>query len=126
MPNLMAQQHIAKRAEVVHNVASIAHSQVTYQAENDQYVDITKYHPRSTPTKQAVPWLAGSDFDVLGWNPDGNVRAVYKTERTSNGFTVTGETDVDGDGVQAVYHLTYDTRDKSPITQAFQTPSTVK
>ena len=126
MPDLISQQHIAKRAEVVHNVVSIAHAQVAHQAENDDYVEVVNYHPRSTPTKQAVPWTAGSDFDDLGWNPDGSVRAVYKTELPSNGFTVTGETDVDGDGVHAIYHLTYDARKKSPITQAFQTPSTVK
>jgi len=33
---------------------------------------------------------------------------------------------VDGDGVHAIYHLTYDARRKSRIKQAFQTPSTVK
>lgn len=125
IPDLRAQSDTAKRAEVVHNVASIAHSQVAYHAQYDKFAEVATYHPRTAPGRTMVGWSTGTEFDDIGWAPDGQVRGVYKTELTAHGFTVTAETDVDGDGKKAIYHLVYDGREDAPITQAWQTPNSV-
>ena len=51
-----------------------------------------------------MQWLQGSNFDTLGWGPDGDVRGQYKVTTTSTtDFLVTGRADVDGDAEFSSY-----------------------
>ena len=63
--------------------------------------------PDGTPGKAQRAWPAGSNFDTLGWGPDGEVRGSYMvTTVSSTDFLVTGICDVDGDAQYASYTST--------------------
>ena len=102
IPNFVAMQYRAKRAEVPSNVDGVKTAQLAYDAAFDIFIEQATYHPR-TPSgataKAAQLWTTGSAFDTLGWAPDGKVRGGYKVvSSSSTDFTVTGISDVDGDG----------------------------
>ncbi len=104
IPNFVAMQYRAKRAEVPSNVDGIKTAQLAYDAAFDQFIEQTAFYPSSTVGKQQVAWTGGSSFDTLGWSPDGEVRGAYKVASTSStDFLVTGICDVDGDGVNSTY-----------------------
>ena len=107
VPNFVAMQYRAKRAEVPSNVDGIKTAQLAYDAAFDTFIEETSYQPGATPTKQQQAWPTGSGFDTLGWGPDGEVRGSYKVETTSStDFTVTGICDVDGDADNANFTST--------------------
>jgi len=104
IPNFVAMQYRAKRAEVPGNVDGIKTAELAYDAAFDQYKNVSTFHPTTSVNKQANTWTAGTNFDTLGWAPDGKVRGMYKVESTSStDFLVTGVCDVDGDGQNASY-----------------------
>ena len=110
VPNFVGMQYRSKRAEVPSNVDGIKTAQLAYDAAYDRYIEQATYHPR-TPSgpsaKAALLWTAGSAFDTLGWSPDGKVRGGYKVVSVgTTDFTVTGLSDVDGDGATANYTST--------------------
>ena len=81
-----------------------------YEASFDTFLPATS-HPASTPPgKKAADWAGGNtDYQRLGWAPDGDVRGIYAVTTTTSGssdFTVTGTADIDGDGVQSEYTAT--------------------
>ena len=126
VPNFMAMQAKAKRAELPTIVNGIADSQVAYQVAHDSYIDIPSFIPAGVPGKTLRPWPTGSGFETLGWAPDGEVRGSYKCEVSSaTEFSVTAQSDVDGDGVMATYFYDYDAAQPQPSTQAFTTPADV-
>ena len=107
IPNFVAMQYRTKRSEVPNNLDGIKTAQAAYEAAFDAYLQQTTFYPSATPGKAQVPWPAGSNFDALGWAPDGAVRGVYKlTTLSSTDFLVTGISDVDGDGVIASFTAT--------------------
>ncbi len=104
IPNFVAMQYRAKRAEVPSNVDGVKTAQLAYDAAFDQFIVQTSFFPSPTVGKQQVQWTTGSNFDTLGWSPDGEVRGAYKVETTSTtDFLVTGICDVDGDGTSSTY-----------------------
>ena len=104
IPNFVAMQYRAKRAEVPSNVDGIKTAQLAYDAAFDQFIQQTALHPSSTAGKAQRAWTAGSNFDTLGWGPDGDVRGQYKVSTTSTtDFLVTGRSDVDGDAAMSTY-----------------------
>jgi type IV pilus assembly protein PilA len=104
IPNFVAMQYRAKRAEVPANVDGIKTAELAYDAAFDQFIQQTGFHPSSSVGKSQATWTAGSGFDTIGWAPDGKVRGAYKlASLSSTDFRVTGISDVDGDGVQASY-----------------------
>ena len=113
IPNFVEMQYRAKRAEVPANVDGIKTSEMSYDAAFDQFLTISA-HPTGTPGKSQSPWAGGNNgFQSLGWAPDGQVRGVYQVSTTAPGggtpggdFLVTGNCDVDGDGVLAQYTAT--------------------
>jgi type IV pilus assembly protein PilA len=110
IPNFVAMQYRAKRAEVPSNVDGVKTAQLAYDAAFDQFIQQATFHPR-TPSgasaKAAQLWTSGSAFDTLGWAPDGKVRGGYKVVSVgSTDFTVTGVADVDGDGVSSTFTST--------------------
>jgi type IV pilus assembly protein PilA len=104
IPNFVAMQYRAKRAEVPSNVDGIKTAELGYDAAFDKFIEQSTAVPSGTPGKPARPWASGTAFQTLGWSPDGDVRGAYSVVTTSStDFRVTGVSDVDGDGVQATY-----------------------
>jgi len=109
IPNYVAMQNRAKRAEVPSNIDGIKTAEMAYDAAFDQFIEIDRYHPDAWPGQALRPWRSGSPYDTLGWAPDGEVRGSYKVSTAPFGasdFVVTGISDVDGDGVRASYTAT--------------------
>lgn len=107
IPNFVDMQYRAKRAEVPGNVDGIKTAQIAYDAAFDTYVQISSWTPSSNITKTQRSWSSGTNFDTLGWGPDGKVRGRYKVESTSTtDFLVTGECDVDNDDTHATFTAT--------------------
>ena len=129
IPNFVAMQLRAKRAEVPGNVDGIKTAEAAYEASYNEYKACTAA-PRilagDATDKDAVAWDVGtSGFDVLGWSPDGAVRGQYEvgiseggasscstfTEYSVGGvpdFCVHGLSNVDGDTVRADYYASKD------------------
>jgi type IV pilus assembly protein PilA len=107
IPNFVDMQYRAKRAEVPGNVKGIKTAQIAYDAAFDTYIQVSSFKPGSTVGKTQKTWTSGTDFDTLGWLPDGKVRGAYKvTSSSSTDFQVTGICDVDGDGSNATFTAT--------------------
>ena len=107
IPNFVSMQYRAKRAEVPANVDGIKTSEIAYDASFDEYVNQSTFYPSSTVGKGQVTWTSGSNFDTIGWGPDGKVRGAYMVQTSSStDFTVTGICDVDGDTTNATYTAT--------------------
>ena len=107
IPNFVAMQYRAKRAEVPSNVDGVKTAQLAYDAAFDTFIEQSSYHPSSSVNKQQQSWSAGSAFDTLGWGPDGDVRGAYKvTSLSSTDFRVYGKADVDGDTTESKYTCT--------------------
>jgi len=103
IPNFVAMQLKAKRAEVPGNVDGIKTAQMGYDAAYDDFVTAGA-NPASTPSKAQQAWSTTvTGWSTLGWAPDGNVRGQYSTTGATTDFTVTGESDVDGNSAKATY-----------------------
>ena len=112
IPNFITMQYRAKRAEIPSNMMGIKTAELAFDAAFDIFVP-TEVSPRvrGMLTPDPVPWVStpgpalkefprmNAEFDTLGWAPDGKVRGGYKViSSSSTDFTVTGISDVDGDG----------------------------
>lgn len=110
IPNFIAMQYRAKRAEVPSNVEGIKIALLAYEAAFGSFVEQPTPHPRAVSdlTEAPVPWVQGSNFDSLGWEPFEDVRGTYWVEVQANGsdFVVHGLCDVDQDGRPAHYTAT--------------------
>ena len=101
------------RAECPSNVKAIKDTEMAYDAEYNTFLTVVA-HPTGLPGREPRTWGQGNtDFQKLGWHPDGNVRGTYSVVTTvasstvpGGDFTVFGRCDVDGDGVYAVYTAT--------------------
>lgn len=101
IPNFVAMQLKAKRAEVPSNVDGIKTAELAYDAAFDGYVEAPDYPGVATLSKQQQPWieLSATGFNTIGWKPDGDVRGTYQVETNgTTDITVTGQCDVDDDG----------------------------
>lgn len=113
MPTFLGMQARAKRAEAPTIVDGIAVSQIGYDAAFDTFIACDNT-PGHDPFKAPVEFdPAGTGYDTLGWQPDGQVRGTYvvttagPTTLTPGGdFLVTGTIDVDDDDENAVYIAT--------------------
>ena len=102
--NFVAMQYRAKRAEVPSNVDGVKTAEMAYDAAYVHYIQQASFFPSPAVGKAAVTWSAGSNFDTIGWSPDGNVRGAYMlVSLSSTDFRVTGICDVDGDTANASY-----------------------
>jgi Zn-dependent protease with chaperone function len=108
IPNFIDMQYRAKRAEVPENVKAIALAEIAHHRDFSTYVEVPFPVPRDVEqlTQAPAPWVSGSRFDMLGWEPDGDVRGIYWVEvlPDSSDFIVHGLSDIDGDG--EVAHFT--------------------
>ena len=116
IPNFVSMQYKSKRAEIPMNLKSIKTAQIMYEQDFDTFVPAAMYPPY--PTKTTNMWIksASGGFEVIDFQPDGDVRGAYWVEVSANNFTATGISDVDGDGVYATYVATKSENPNSPIT----------
>jgi len=105
IPNFVSMQLKSKRSELPGNVDGIKTAELSYDAAFDGFISAAAA-PAGTPNKTAVAWTTNTDYTTLGWGPDGNVRGQYSVTATTTDFTVSGKSDVDGDGSQANYSAT--------------------
>ena len=117
IPNFVAMQYRAKRAEIPANVDGIKTAELAYDAAFDQFIQQTGFHPSASVGKAQVTWVTGSGFDTIGWAPDGKVRGAYKIDVKDVEFIVYGISDVDGDGTNATFTAMRDTN-ASPVTSS--------
>lgn len=112
IPNFVAMQLKAKRAEVPSNVDGIKTALLAYDAAFDEYKFCgDERSARRAVGKELRPWVEDPCWRELGWRPDGDVRGAYWIERVtgddgSPSFAVHGVADVDGDGVLVEYVAT--------------------
>lgn len=107
VPNFIYSQARAKRAEIPVNVEGIRSAETAYNIAFDRWVNQRTAVPPTTPGRQLRSWPTGSDFDTLGWAPDGDVRGSYMVASLSTtDFRVLGVSDVDGDCWFASYTAT--------------------
>ena len=110
VPNFVAMQYRAKRAEVPSNVDGIKTAELAYDAAFDAFVQQAAWTPTTPPDKTQQVWPStGTGFATIGWAPDGNVRGQYQlVSNGTTGFTVTGRCDVDNDNSNANFVATRD------------------
>ncbi|MFT5680196.1 MAG: hypothetical protein ACI8RZ_001102 [Myxococcota bacterium] len=93
-------------------LSGIRTAEMAYSAAFDAYYPAAVWpRPVEALTPDSVPWPSGSDFDSLGWSPDGAVRGTFQVEVSQDGsdFTAHGWQDLDGDGVPAHWTATRQT-----------------
>jgi type IV pilus assembly protein PilA len=106
IPNFVAMQLKAKRAEVPGNVDGIKSAQMAYDAAYDGFVTAT-VNPTGAIGKAQQDWgTSVTGWSTLGWSPDGKIRGNYATLGAATDFNVEGNSDVDGDGADATYTAT--------------------
>ena len=111
IPNFVAMQLRAKRSELPTNVDAIRTAEKAYEHEWDQFTACSA-KPSSMPTKTQTAFGAsfgdGSDWDLLGWIADGQVRGQYRVDvntgtSVSQNFSAQAYADIDGDGTTSAY-----------------------
>ena len=110
VPNFVAMQYRAKRAEVPSNVDGIKTAELAYDAAFDAFVQQATWTPTTAPDKTQQAWPStGTGFATIGWAPDGNVRGQYNlVSNGTTGFTVNGRCDVDNDNSNAQFSASRD------------------
>jgi prepilin-type N-terminal cleavage/methylation domain-containing protein len=97
IPNFVAMQYRAKRAEIPTNVDGIKTAEIAYDAAFDAYLDAADA-PVGTVGKGLMDWPSPAvGFDDIGWRPSGKVRGQYGVAAETTNFVVTGTCNVDGD-----------------------------
>ena len=115
IPNFLAMQLRAKRAELPSNLDGIRTAEKAYHAEWDMFTAAAAT-PTNLPGRTAADFTGGgyAAFDLLGWVADGKVRGQYSAAATVQGaggfttddFTATATADIDGEGANSVYTAT--------------------
>jgi hypothetical protein len=113
IPNFMAMQKKAKRAELPGNVASIKTLEHAYDAAFDGYAPASSREQAEAEIRYGAGralrrWDGDPGFNTIGFRPDGDVRGAYWVEVRPDGrdFTVHAICDVDGNGEFAEYTAT--------------------
>jgi type IV pilus assembly protein PilA len=109
VPNFVEMQYRAKRAEVPGNVDGIKTALLAYESAYGEVIHEPVPRPDALPGKHSRAWRSGSQFDTLGWLPEGEVRGSYVIEAAGKAFKIKGFCDVDGNGAYAVYTATRST-----------------
>jgi len=110
IPNFLAMQLRAKRAELPSNLDGIRTAEKAYHAEWDGFTAAAAT-PGTLGGRNQVAFVGGglAAFQLLGWTADGKVRGQYSVGNIVAGnaltddFTSTAIADVDGDGANSSY-----------------------
>jgi type II secretory pathway pseudopilin PulG len=122
IPNFMAMQLRAKRAEAPTNVGGVRTALIAQAAMTEQPFVSLPPCPASPPAAEPVPW-EGPCTEVWGelWRPFGDVGCRYEVVATDGGrdFEAIARCDLDGDGQPSVYAATKE------LSPTMQTPNNV-
>jgi len=109
-PGFLRYQMRARSTEAVSNLKAISQVQAAYFAEYGSYVSVSTPVPPALPGAARAPWPSGSNFDVLGWSPEGSVFHQYAVNADNTGtgsgltrYTAEAAADIDGDGLPSFY-----------------------
>jgi len=105
IPNFLRFQLKSKSSEGKVNIAAIRTAQESYMAEFGTYVTTAASNPLAASVGTTkTPFLttaalAGIDFDLLGWAPEGSVFFSYNTVAVAApaAYTIEATADIDGD-----------------------------
>ena len=104
VPEFKRMQLASKRSEVPLNVDGITNAELAYDAAHDVFVSIPGYVPDAVFNKKTQVWPTTSNYQVLGFRPDGAVRGGYYSPLYGiNGSDTVGRCDVDADGTPTYY-----------------------
>jgi type IV pilus assembly protein PilA len=103
IPSFLRYQLRSRSSEALVNLNAIGTSQAIYFAEYGTFLGVASPVPASAPGSSRSPWTLGSNFDTLGWAPEGSVQFQYQVVADSGAagsvrFTAEARGDVDGDG----------------------------
>ena len=120
---MLSMMYRSKRTEVITVTKGIYTAQRAYESRWDAYVDAPGYHPREALTRQKVIWPhEGELSEKLGYQPDGMVHGKYMSGADGQrAFEVIGQVDVDGDGQNAIYQISFDEDLPTPMVQDWMT-----
>jgi len=111
VPNFVALQLKAKRAELPGNLNGIRTAQIAYEAAYEGYIDCAENPGHAAVGKTQQAWnLTAAGWADLGWSPDGLVRGSYEVVAGATDFTATGVSDLDADRVQATFQSNLGTK----------------
>ncbi|MBC8187836.1 MAG: prepilin-type N-terminal cleavage/methylation domain-containing protein [Proteobacteria bacterium] len=105
IPNFLRFQLKSKSSEGKVNIAAIRTAEESYLAEFGVYIAATA-SPAVAATTQKVPFVdagvAGTNFDTLGWAPEGQVFFQYVSAigagATVSAYSISAQADIDGEG----------------------------
>lgn len=116
IPSFLRFSMRAKTAEATSNLAAIRTAQESYRAEEDTYLECPAAGGAfGNPAAWAVgagastpiAWDAGTNFETIGFEPDGNVRYQYRVAAAGAGISVAFlaecQGDLDEDGAAATF-----------------------
>ena len=122
IPNFLAMQLRAKRAELPSNLDGVRTAEKAYHAEWDQFT-ACGVTPATVPGRTPVAFAGGGygAFDLLGWAADGKVRGTYVVTVTAGNFATddfvsTATADIDGNSANSSY--TCNRAEKASMTSA--------
>ncbi len=118
IPNFVAMQQKARRAELPGALAEIRIAEMAYEAAFDEFLALPPSpRPVEALSREAVPWPRPEAWERLGWRPDEDLRGTYWVEVSEDGgFVVHGMIDADGDGVPAHYTVSKDETEPVQLT----------
>jgi type IV pilus assembly protein PilA len=102
IPNFLRFQLRSRSTEGRINIAAIRTAEEAFIAEFNDYQPAT-LAPASLPADDKIaftdPGAAGSNFDTIGWRPEGAVYFQYEVTTGCSGqcYFVGGQADIDGD-----------------------------
>lgn len=115
VPELTRMQLEAKLAEGYVNFEALKITYDTFHATEGKPTALFEaYGPLNTPNKVPQPWVTGTNFDVIGFQPDGDVRCRYDFSHAAD-LSISVRCDVDGNVVPYVQFL-YGWTDPNVIT----------
>jgi hypothetical protein len=113
---ILEMQLRARRSEAPSMVDAIRTAEKAYHAEWDAFTTVSACPPSSVklgphPNAWREGWPCYREMSMLGWAPDGAPYCRYSAQaiETKDGFgdvKITGECDIDGDGVLSIYEAT--------------------
>ena len=109
VPNYMQMLLRARRSEVPSNLATIRVQEIAYGVEWDVFTACPLLPPDSPGRSTTMVNINdGYAFQMIGWWPDGRVRAQYQvlTFQDDISFLARALTDIDGDGEMCVWETT--------------------
>ncbi len=112
IPTFLRYQLRTRATETLTHLKGIATTEDAYYAEHGTYVSVPNPVPAVLPGTSRVPWPTNTQFNVIGWAPEGGVVFQYRVgadDPMGTGaltrFTAETTADLDVDGVQSFYAL---------------------